>query len=221
MALFEVGRVFEPSGEYPHLSALMVGKSVPESRNQAESATADFFTLKGALEEALISVGLSVVLELATADGRFHPTRFARVLVGGIDSGCIGQLHPNVAEEVGLVGDAIVFELWLDRIQLAEPKLDLHAISRNPAVRRDIALLIDKSVSYRDIEAAVRTSAGDVLEKTWLFDVYEGQGIPEGKHSLGIGIQLRKFGANFTDEEANQVRERVVSALAELGGTTR
>ena len=138
----------------------------------------------------------------------------------GVDQVDLVHRH-ELGEEVGLVGDAIVFELWLDRIQLAEPKLDLHAISRNPAVRRDIALLIDKSVSYRDIEAAVRTSAGDVLEKTWLFDVYEGQGIPEGKHSLGIGIQLRKFGANFTDEEANQVRERVVSALVELGGTTR
>ena len=94
-------------------------------------------------------------------------------------------------------------------------------VSRNPAVRRDIAILIDKSTPYSSIEAAIAEACGKVLEKQWLFDVYEGQGIPEGKHSLTIAIQLRKFGGNFTDEEANQVRDRAVAALVALGATQR
>jgi len=222
ISLFEIGRIFEGRDrEYPHLSALTVGRTAPESRNQTEPPMADFFTLKGALEEALAAIGVRAAIESAEADHRFHPHRFARILAGSVEAGFIGQLHPDIASECGLAADAIVFELWLDRVALAEPKLELRSISRNPAVRRDIALLIDKSVPYRDIEAKVRATAGDLLERVWLFDVYEGQGIPEGKHSLGIGIQLRKFGSNFTDEEANRVREHVVAALAELGGTTR
>ena len=64
-------------------------------------------------------------------------------------------------------------------------------------------------------------TAGEILEKQWLFDVYSGKGIPEGKHSLTIALQLRKFGENLTDEEANQVRDRAVRALEELGATQR
>ncbi len=60
-----------------------------------------------------------------------------------------------------------------------------------------------------------------MLETMWLFDVFAGQGIPDGKHALGIALQLRKADSTFTDEEANQVRDRVVGALAEFGATTR
>jgi phenylalanyl-tRNA synthetase beta chain len=101
----------------------------------------------------------------------------------------------------------------------AAPKLK--PISRNPSVRRDIAVLIDKAVPFEKIDGALETAIGDVLEKRWLFDVYEGKGIPEGKHSLAIALQLRKLGSNFTDEEANQVRAKAVEALSSLGGTLR
>ena len=60
-----------------------------------------------------------------------------------------------------------------------------------------------------------------MLEKQWLFDVYEGKGIPEGSHSLAIALQLRKQGENFTDEEANQVRDAAVQALEALGAKLR
>ncbi|HRK22277.1 MAG TPA: hypothetical protein PLX06_10725, partial [Fimbriimonadaceae bacterium] len=93
--------------------------------------------------------------------------------------------------------------------------------SRNPAVRRDIAILIEKSVPYKKIEEAITNACGEVLEKTWLFDVYDGKGIPEGSHSLAVALQLRKAGENFTDEEANQVRDRAVAALESLGGKQR
>ena len=93
--------------------------------------------------------------------------------------------------------------------------------SRNPAVRRDLAILIDKSVPFANVLDAIERGAGESLERNWLFDVYEGKGIPEGKHSLAVALLLRKMGENFTDEEANQVREQVVVELAGLGATLR
>ena len=100
-------------------------------------------------------------------------------------------------------------------------KLKYRAVSRNPAVRRDIAILIAKSVPYQQIEETIAKAAEEVLEKQWLFDVYEGKGIPEGSHSLAIALQLRKIGGNFTDEEANQVRDRIVKELESIGASMR
>jgi phenylalanyl-tRNA synthetase beta chain len=96
-----------------------------------------------------------------------------------------------------------------------------HDISRNPAARRDIAIVIDKTVAYDTVASTIAEACGDVLEDQWLFDVYEGKGIPDGRHSLAIALQFRKVGANFTDEEANQVRDRAVEALESLGATLR
>ena len=88
---------------------------------------------------------------------------------------------------------------------------------RDPRVDAYIA----KSQPFAGIEAVLQESVGTVLERMWLFDVYEGKGIPDGMHSLAIALQLRKLGENFTDEEANQVREKAVTALARLGATPR
>jgi phenylalanyl-tRNA synthetase beta chain len=81
--------------------------------------------------------------------------------------------------------------------------------------------VIDKAVEYREIEQVIAEAGGSSLEDHWLFDVYEGKGIPEGHHSLAIALQLRKLGANFTDEEANQVRDQIVAALEALGAKLR
>ena len=85
------------------------------------------------------------------------------------------------------------------------PLAESYAESLAERANQDIAILISKSVEYTKIEAAIAAGGGEVLEKQWLFDVFEGTNIPAGKHSLGIGPQFRKHG-NFTDEEANQVR---------------
>jgi phenylalanyl-tRNA synthetase beta chain len=136
--------------------------------------------------------------------------------------GIIGQLHPDLSAKLRLLRDTVVCELDADEL-IAAPgdEFSFGPISRNPAVRRDIALLIDQSVPYKEIEAVVKEAGGLVLERQWLFDVFAGQGIPPGKHSLGIALQLRKLDENFTDQEANQVRDRIVAALARLGGSTR
>jgi phenylalanyl-tRNA synthetase beta chain len=135
--------------------------------------------------------------------------------------GTLGQIHPTAAATAGLEADTVIAELAWDWVMNAvKPELHIRSISRNPAVRRDIAVLIDKAIPYSQIETSISQGGGEVLEKQWLFDVFEGANIPEGKHSLGIGLQFRKHG-NFTDEEANLVRDRIVSELESLGATLR
>lgn len=223
--MFELGRVFSKAAdgvsETVRAGFLSLGQLQPADWLNKQTGNANFFSMKGAIETIMEASGVDAEFHPGT-DARLHPTKQARIVAGGVPIGVLGQIHPDVAESVGLSSDTVLAELYLEpiyRLHHAAPRLK--PISRNPSVRRDISLLIDKSVPYEQIDQALSRSIQDVLERSWLFDVYEGKGIPEGKHSLSIALQLRKQGSNFTDEEANQVREKAVAALVSLGGTPR
>lgn len=227
--LFELGRIFGESPgdrhEWTHFAMLSTGRLAPEHWVKSDPGQADFFSLKGAVETCLSEGDLTVEFKAPeNEDKRFHPTRRADVYVSGSWVGIIGQIHPDVAKELGLEAGTVLAEVcveFLFDVHQEAGELHYRSISRNPAVRRDIAVLIEKSVPYQRIEAALTEACGEVLERTWLFDVYDGKGIPEGSHSLAVALQLRKAGENFTDEEANQVRDRAVAALESLGGKQR
>lgn len=210
LRLFEIARVFAPN-ERKSIGML------------ATPPNGGFFGLKGDLGAVVSAIG--VALEFAVSgqpDARLHPGRQADLVASGTKVGALGELHPEVAQAAGLPDGTVVAELDLaGLLAAASGERKLRPISRNPANPRDIALLIDRAVPYRDIERKVASAGGELLEKQSLIDIYTGVGIPEGKHSLTIRLVFRKMAENLTDEEANQARDAVVAALAELGGTTR
>lgn len=204
LGLFELGRVFAPA-ERVSLSVLLTGCTDGTSE-------ADFFTMKGVVETALGNQEWT-----GTSDPRFHPTRQAGV--AGL--GLFGQIHPLVAERCDLMPATFLAEFDLDAwLATGEHDERFRPLSRHPAVRRDIAIEVPKSVPFRDIEAKVVQAGGHDLEAHWLFDVYEGPGVSEGAQSLAIALLFRKDG-NFTDEEANRARDGIVEALQGLGARLR
>jgi len=204
LGLFELGRVFAPA-ERVSLSVLLTGCTDGTSE-------ADFFTMKGVVETAVGNQEWK-----GTSDPRFHPTRQAGV--AGL--GLFGQIHPLVAERCDLMPATFLAEFDLDAwLATGEHDERFRPLSRHPAVRRDIAIEVPKSVPYRDIEAKVVQAGGHDLEAHWLFDVYEGPGVSEGAQSLAIALLFRKDG-NFTDEEANRARDGIVEALQGLGARLR
>lgn len=227
--LFETGRVFL-QGEYqtdesPEVSFLSTGELFPAHWTGGTSAKADFYSAKGVVEAIASVIGIHVVFDHPRdPDPRFHPTRQAGVLTDGgrLWMGTVGQIHPEHASALDLPVETFMAELDL-LVFASQPRdeMRLKQFSRNPAVRRDLAVMLDRDVPYAQVEAAVREAAGPDLERVWLFDVYAGQGIPEGKHSLALAMQLRRMGSNLTDSDANQVRDRVVLALEALGGQLR
>jgi phenylalanyl-tRNA synthetase beta chain len=213
--------------ERRHLAFLGTGDRLPVDRKGASVPQVSFYSGKADVEAALRSVGIhSQFVTPESESGHLHPTRQASIMVARVVVGSIGQIHPEIADELRLPEATFLAEINLAAVLVHVADAPrLRPISRNPAVRRDISLEIDKAIAYEAIEKAVEkavgAAAGEVLERQWLFDVYEGPNIPAGRHSLGIALQLRKLGETFTDEEANQVRESVVAALVGLGGTTR
>lgn len=224
--LFEIGQVHgQVQGslmEGGRLGILSVGELLPHSWTGGPAGQADFSSMKGMVLAAIEAVNRKAYFMVSDADPRLHPSRQARILVDGADVGVMGQIHPDVASQTDLAESTLLAAIDLDALFKAPScEFGLSRISRNPAVRRDISILISKSVPYSEIEMAVEGACGEVLEKLSLWDVYAGQGIPEGSHSLTLALQLRKFGSNFTDEEANQVRDAAVAALESLGAKQR
>jgi phenylalanyl-tRNA synthetase beta chain len=225
--LFELGKIFRRAeGDFREslsLAMISAGNLVPSYLKGESIPQASFFSLKGDVESLLCDVGRIPYFEPSRClDARLHPTRRAAIVVQGRSIGLIGQIHPTLGEELRLDLEACLLEVDLDQILLCDtPEMKLRPLSRNPSVKRDIAILIDKTVPYKKIDEVIKFSAAETLEKLTLFDDFEGEGIPQGMHSLGITLQLRKLGENFTDQEANQVRDAVVEALAELGGSAR
>jgi len=221
--LFEIGKVFTSTLEYRSLGVLSTGSLQPAHWRKSESVAADFYSLKGTIKSAFQSVEIPLEFRPRCAeDPRLHPTRSADIMLGGQNLGWLAQIHPNVAEAVGLSEETILAEVNLDALESGTVQdIAYKPLSRNPSVRRDISIEISKSTAFDSVERALRQACGDVLERQWLFDVYEGKGIAVGNHSLSVALQFRKHGGNFTDEEANQVRERAVAALVELGAKPR
>ena len=226
-SFFEIGHTFTKAGdvyvEDIRIAFICLGPLADAGWSADRGGSANFFTLKGGVEGCLGSVGVELSLRTPNqADPRLHPARQAEILVKGAEVGLIGQLHPDMADSLGLAPEAFVAEISIkSAFERRNTALGLHPVSRHPSVRRDISVLVDKSIPYAQIASKVGVAAGSVLERHWLFDVFEGQGIPAGKQALGIALQLRKADSTFTDEEANLVRDQVVQALASLGATTR
>ncbi|MBS1716751.1 MAG: phenylalanine--tRNA ligase subunit beta [Armatimonadetes bacterium] len=223
LALFEIGRTFTANGERQELAVMTVGELLPVHWVKSQSPEADFYSLKQALLDICHQAGVTAsVVAPKSSDPRLHPYQQAELHGEGGAFGLFGRIHPTAAEESSLSPDTVLATIDLERM-FASRRDDIHLkpISRNPAVRRDIAILVDEAVPFASIEQTIGKALGGELERMWLFDVYKGKGIPEGKHSLAVALQLRKLGENFTDEEANQARDRAVQALASLGATIR
>lgn len=218
-AFFEVGHVFAPEKEVRSFAAVVAGARSRPSWRPQNTTPADFFSLKGQLEEILRGFELSFQ---PASDPRFHPGRVATVVADKREVGLIGQLHPDTAEASDLPLTTYAIELDLEALAECRPaQIEFRTITRNPAVRRDVSVSIAANLPFEKIERSIETSAIPLLEKWWLFDRYVGPGLEDGTHSLSFGLSIRKPGANLTDDEANQVRDRFIEVLTQQGAKLR
>lgn len=159
----------------------------------------DFFDVKGDVERLFAPGGLRVGYAKAS-DPVLHPGQSAVVLVEGKPAGCFGRLHPEVETVLELPGGVFVFELDGDAV-LARRRRRHGSVSRQPSVRRDLALVVGRGVPAASIEATVRSRLGAILAEFTFFDVYAGEGIDYNEKSVAIGLTFQHRSRTLTDTE--------------------
>ena len=217
--LFETGLRFIPDAQAESgvrqqamLGAVIAGPQSDEHWSM-ESKTVDFFDLKGDLEAI---IGLTVSEAEFSFKGAqhlaMHPGQCAEILRNDRVIGYIGAVHPSLEKPFGLNGKTIVFELELDA--LLQAKLpQAQAVSKFPANRRDIAIVVDEEVAAGDVMTLIRKVGENQLVGLNLFDVYRGKGVEQGKKSLAIALTLQDNTRTLEEKEIAEMVDTVVSAL--------
>ena len=201
IALFEIARVYLPDGDLPNERVRVAGIAV-----------GDFFHGKGVVEALYAALKAEPVFERAE-DALFHPGKAART-----SAGLVGELHPTV-----LAGTWCGFELDLDDLFAAsrEPVTYRDVISY-PAIRQDLAVVVDEDVEAGEIVAAAREAAGEELREARVFDVYRGEPIPPGRKSVAFSVAFQSPERTLADEDAVRLRGAIVDALrARFGAELR
>lgn len=221
--LFETGLRFIREGEQteqtPMLAVLASGSRLPESwHGQADPV--DFYDLKGDLEALLEATGQTHRFSFeTTAHPALHPGQSARILKDDQAVGWIGALHPALCQKLEIKGRPLVFEITLDAIQQRQVT-HFEGISKYPEMRRDLAVLVEASLPVAKLLDTVRESTDENLVDLRLFDVYQGQGVPEGYKSLALGLTWQHPSRTLTDDEINAQVDAVVTSLQERFAAT-
>lgn len=128
--------------------------------------------------------------------------------------GIIGEIHPAVSRKYGIETPVYIAELDFENVFLnIKTDIKFKELPKYPAVTRDIAMLVDKTVPVADIENVIKKASGKMLESLQLFDVYEGKQIPEGKKSVAYSAIYRSADRSLTGDEVQKVFVKVVKNL--------
>jgi phenylalanyl-tRNA synthetase beta chain len=223
--IFESGLRFLRDGDELRqemmLSGLVVGLSAPEQWGM-KVRPVDFHGAKGDLEAVLGLTGCLDRFRFEPAEHpALHPGQTARITLEGGNVGLLGMLHPALAVDLDIGGNAFLFEIALDELEQGwlpafEP------LSRFPAIRRDLAILVDAEVSFERVRDCVSAAASDLLRDVVLFDVYQGKNIDSGRKSLALGLILQASSQTLTDQGVEKTISRVLARLeSELGASLR
>ena len=219
--LYEVGRIYLSGGEdglASETKVLTLG---------AYGEDIDFYAMKGAIEAILKDIRAKDVHfegpSGAPSDASYHPGRCATVWSGSDCIGVFGQIHPLVARNYGVDGELYCAELSFDELMNAKGPDPLYApLPRFPAVTRDIAVVCGRDVTVGALEKCITRAGGKLLREVSLFDIYQGQGIPEDKKSVAFNLVLRSDEGTITAAQADEEVRDILAALeSELGAVLR
>jgi len=203
------------------MGGLVFGGTLPEQWGVREQA-ADFFDVKADLEALLSLSGTHAAFSfVAESHPALHPGQSARLLRDTQPIGWIGALHPELLRTLDISGNVLVFEVELAAVQRGTlPKFA--ELSRFPAIRRDLALVVDRAVSAAKLLETVQKAAPGFLRELKLFDVYQGEHIDSGRKSIALGLTLQEQSRTLTEEDVEGAIQGILKALnTELGATLR
>jgi phenylalanyl-tRNA synthetase beta chain len=195
--------------QIPTFALIATGSRTPESWH-GKAQPMDFFDFKGDIEE-ILAAGRVKVEYVRSERSWLHPGQSAEILVNGQSIGYFGRLHPSLEDELDL---ATTWVAELDQAAVLQTYVsNFTELSRFPSVRRDIALLISDKINVSEIQGLIEKTGGELLDSTWLFDVYTGQGVEEGKRSLAFALLWQHPSRTLEDAEIKSGMDNILQVL--------
>jgi phenylalanyl-tRNA synthetase beta chain len=226
LALFEVGQVFlsiEPEGQHTYAAAVRSGGAGRHWRSG--NRPLDVFDAKADLGALLDAMGHDIdkLQVVAEPPSWSHPGRGGAVKLGPkLTIATFGEVHPDVLAAYDLTGPVVAVEVDLDAI----PEPRRKPTRSKPAIKlsglmplgRDFAFLVDRDVTAAAILKAARGTDKALIADATIFDVFEGQGIAEGKKSVAVEVTLQPQDKTLTDEDIEKVSDAIVNAIIKATG---
>ena len=221
VSIFEIGKGFykkaEEYGENLKLCALMTGKYF---EGIEISKPIDFYVIKGVAEEILDFLGYNGRYSFIRPKNNileFHPGQTAEISVNNDIVGVIGRLHPEIMKEA-----VYVLEINLDKLLSKKTgKMTFKEISKYPTSNKDLAVIVDKKVTAKDLEMEIKKAGGKLFQSATVFDVYAGANIGENKKSIAFSLVFGAQDRTLTDEEVNNVIQNIIDRLEKIGAELR
>jgi phenylalanyl-tRNA synthetase beta chain len=218
--LFEMGGCFAAEAgsyvQHERVTGLAYGTALPEQWGEA-ARNVDFYDVKADIEALFATALLSF---LGAPHPASHPGRSAQVLLHGQVVGWIGELHPKWLQQYGIPQTVVWFEVELDALISADVP-HVGEISKFPRVRRDLAVVVDESVTAQSLLDAMLGSNTSYVVEIALFDLYRGKGVEDGKKSLAFRVLLQDTEKTLIDSEIELSIACLAAVLQRQGAQLR
>ncbi len=221
LRLFEIAPVFYPKQlpvteqpiEVQKIVGLITGQREPKGWNQS-SAEVDFYDIKGIVEELFKQLSIERYTCEAGEHFALHPGKTAVFKKGRDVLAIFGEVHPNVAENLGISKKIYVFEADAETLmKYVSKKSGIESLPKYPGINRDLAILVNRETPAGEVEKVIAKAGGEFFKGVTLFDVYTGKGVPEDKKSLAFALEFRSPDRTLKDEEADAAFKNILAAV--------
>ena len=216
--IYEIGRSYTNEGEDPILSIALTG-TISNTMWDQKKETVDFFYLKGLIQNLFDKLSIKnyqIVLPSSPLKG-LHPGVSAQIKLGKDNIGFMGKLHPSYEKKYE-VKNVFIFEISLSKLFSFSHELkSVKEISKYPTISRDLALVMDDSITCEKLESEIKRAAKRSLIDLKVFDLYKGDNLGKGKKQIAISLTFGDNSRTLEAQEVDNVVKEILNKLSTLG----
>jgi len=209
--IFELGKIFEyPKAEERMLAGVMTGEV--------------FYQTKGVIDLLLNRLGIKDVWydEYRTKNEKkenfwWKVKKVAEIKIGQERAGFLGEISPHILEKFQIKSKVIYFEIFFEKLaKLASEEQEYRPISRYPSAVRDIAVLVPQFIKVEEVLNKIKNAGGKIIYDIDLFDIYEGEELPEGKKNLAFHVIYQAEDKTLSSEEIDEIQKKIIKTLEKI-----
>ena len=217
--IYEISNTYyDDYKEDTKIAVLMSGNYISNSWNN-DNIKVDFYTIKGVLENLFNYLGLNnrYSYERLEDNKFFHPGMSAKIFIDKEEVGVIGRVHPSILKD-----DVYVLELSMTKMNRPVKPLKFKEANKYPEITKDVAFIVDKKLSSRDVEKVIKKAGGRLLSDITVFDVYTGEKVGKDEKQIAYSLKFNASNRTLTEEEVMECFNNIIKKVTDtLSATLR